>query len=231
MSSIKEDSAAEKVDEVKEGDSQTATKEGDEEPGRETEVKVENSDDAAHENDSEKDQEKEMKQEEDAEEDDKEKAVVKRKRSTLDSGADGGDDGSPAGKRRRKTSSAAAYKPDDFSEKKPKAAMKGRGDSLRDIPSTKASIESYKLNSEAMLIAYRFLFVTRGKIPVTARAQLLDFSGYIPDIDDDEDKDDPKLVQQEEIIEVSCVLRLPSSGSSFLFFAKSLTSFHFCSRF
>lgn len=211
MSSDKEDlSTAEKVDEVKEGDSQTATKEGDEKPVKEEEKK-EKSDVAAKEDGS--GNENEIK-EEGAEEEDKEDAVVvKRKRSSLDVGADDGGDGSPAGKRRRKTSSAATYKPDDFSVKKPKAEAKGRGDRLRDIPSTKASIESYKLSSEAMLIAYRFLFVTRGKVPTNARAQLLDFSGYIPDIDDDEDKDDPKLVQQEEIIEVSCVFRVNSSGS------------------
>ena len=138
----------------------------------------------------------------------RERSVVKRKRSGDSAIVVEADDlSSPVGKRRRKMVSSAAYKPDDFSEKKPKVAKKGRGDRLRDIPSTKASIEGYKLNSEGLREAYRFLFAGRGgKILPAMRTQLLDFSGYVPDIDDDVDEETAaKIAKEEEAMEVSSV--------------------------
>lgn len=95
-----------------------------------------------------------------------------------------GTPGSPVGKRARKSS--AAYKPDDFMEKKNTInIIKGRGAKLKDIPSVKACIEKTQVGSDVFVLAFRFLGLGRGKLNKSlAKRQMLDFCGYLPEQDD-----------------------------------------------
>lgn len=115
------------------------------------------------------------------------------------------DDTPTESKRKRKT--AAAYKPEDFSQPKHQVqVMSGRGDKLCDLPSVRESIESYSVNDDVFAMAYRFIFVTRGRLPKNeAKQQMLDFSGYLPPLDEKEDK--AKVEQRDEELEVrfNCV--------------------------
>jgi hypothetical protein len=96
-----------------------------------------------------------------------------------------------SGKRQRK--SAEAYKPPDFTEIRPyKEAPKGRGTKLRDIPALKAIIEAVSVQDPKKEIfnAFRFIFPVRGKVtPKDKKERLLDFAGFLPPIDEEEDKE------------------------------------------
>ena len=96
-----------------------------------------------------------------------------------------------SGKRQRK--SAEAYKPPDFTEVRPyKEVPKGRGTKLRDIPALKEIIDAITVQDPKKEIfnAFRFLFAVRGKVtPQDKKDRLLDFAGFLPPIDEEEDKD------------------------------------------
>jgi len=191
-------------------DAKQAVKKEKEEP-KDVEMKEEES------KDEKKEDAKEEKKEKDAKEDKKEKKGVKEEKKEKDDKADekekseGGkkkrspenDAEAPSrvGKRARK--SAAVYKPDDFSEKKTHEdqLIDGRGKKLRDLPSVKESIESYSINSEAFGAGYRFLFFSRGKLPMKAKQILLEFNGYLPKEEKGEDAE--KRAQEDEDLEVS----------------------------
>jgi len=113
-----------------------------------------------------------------------------------DAAADGV--GSSVGKRRKKTT--AVFVPDNFHEKKEVETTKGRGKKLKAIPSTRKSIEEYKTTSEAFQAGYRLLFPGRGRLPLSAKDELLDFDGYLPEVD--KDADQAKIDKQEEALEV-----------------------------
>ena len=96
--------------------------------------------------------------------------------------------------------------PDDFTEKKVAINMvDGRGEKIKDIPSVKASIEKTSVNSEVFSLAYRFLFVSRGKMnKKVAKSHLMEYCGYLPMQDDE--VDEAKREQEDEDIEVSFYL-------------------------
>lgn len=155
----------------------------------------------AKEDDGAKDSSKKVKAEASEETDDKKGVASKAsgtKRGAPEPDAAEEENGSPVGKRRRKKSTSA-YKPDDFTEKVKKDVVKGRGTKLLDISSTKESIKSFSVNSEEFHLSYRFIFLSRGKLPQTARGELLEFQGYLPEQDDDEDE--AKREKADEVIE------------------------------
>lgn len=103
------------------------------------------------------------------------------------------------GKRKRKT--AAVFKPEDFSQSKTTVnAYKGRGDKLRDLEGVRESIESHSHLDEVVKMAYSFVFATRGKPPMKAKEHLLDFTGYLPEEEEGEDK--AKAEERDEELEV-----------------------------
>ena len=93
--------------------------------------------------------------------------------------------GSGRGKRKRRESKS--YEPDDFTMAshnhtlKLSSVPKGRGKKLGDIPAVKSSMNKYKLNTEELLFAYKFVFSNRGTANKKAmKSKLLEFSGYLP---------------------------------------------------
>lgn len=165
------------------------------------EPKSEKKEVAKEEKNEKKDAKEEKKEKEDANDvkaDGKEKSEGDKKKRSAENDAE---TPSRVGKRARK--SAAVYKPDDFSEKKTHEdqLIDGRGKKLRDIPSVKESIESNSMNSEAFGAGYRFLFMSRGKLPMKAKQILLDFNGYLPKEEKGEDTE--KREQEDEDLEVS----------------------------
>jgi len=95
---------------------------------------------------------------------------------------------SAEGKRRRKSSSTVSYVPEDFTAKQGGSIQvtKGRGQCLRDLPGVKANVEKYNLGSDEFLQAYRLLFPGRGKLKKNVKSLLLDFSGYLEEVNDGE---------------------------------------------
>lgn len=93
------------------------------------------------------------------------------------------------GRGKRKRRESKIYEPDDFTMASHYAAMKnatvveGRGKKLGEIAAVKANIESFKLNSDEFLSAFKFVFSSRGIPNKNAmRKKLLDFSGYLPSL-------------------------------------------------
>mmetsp|Transcript_14342 Transcript_14342/g.29941 ORF Transcript_14342/g.29941 Transcript_14342/m.29941 type:complete len:145 (+) Transcript_14342:60-494(+) len=68
------------------------------------------------------------------------------------------------GRGKRKRRESKSYEPDDFTMSSYNAAVKasaiavGRGKKLGEIAAVKSSINMYKLNTEELLLAYKFVF-------------------------------------------------------------------------
>uniref|UniRef100_A0A7S4ALD8 DEK-C domain-containing protein n=1 Tax=Pseudo-nitzschia australis TaxID=44445 RepID=A0A7S4ALD8_9STRA len=93
------------------------------------------------------------------------------------------------GRGKRKRRESKSYEPDDFTMSSYNAAVKasaiavGRGKKLGEIAAVKSSINMYKLNTEELLLAYKFVFSNRGTAKKKSmREKLLEFSGYLPPI-------------------------------------------------
>lgn len=94
---------------------------------------------------------------------------------------------SEKGRGKRKRRESKSYEPDDFTMKSLNAAAKasvvaqGRGKKIGEIAAVKASINQYKLNTEELLFAYKFVFSNRGTSnKKLMKDKLLEFSGYLP---------------------------------------------------
>lgn len=113
------------------------------------------------------------------------------------------------GRGKRKRRESQNYEPADFTlastskDGEPSAVPQGRGDKLGDIAGVNTSINSYKLNTEELLSAYKFVFSNRGTSNrKLMKEKLLDFSGYLPPLPKgkyDVDKQD----EEDEVYEVS----------------------------
>mmetsp|Transcript_16556 Transcript_16556/g.45611 ORF Transcript_16556/g.45611 Transcript_16556/m.45611 type:complete len:302 (+) Transcript_16556:184-1089(+) len=91
------------------------------------------------------------------------------------------------GRGKRKRRESKNYEPDDFTMSSYNAAMKasvvaeGRGKKIGEIAAVRSSINKYKLNTEELLFAYKFVFSNRGTSnKKLMKDKLLDFSGYLP---------------------------------------------------
>ena len=121
-------------------------------------------------------------------------------------------------KRARKSFSAYSYQPENFKDEAhatdstPNMVIpKGRGATLKDIPSTKKKIERYKVGEPLLKEAHKLLYGgpggISGKGPIKASAikgNLLEFSGYLPPENEDateEEKEEQR--EKEEKIHVS----------------------------
>mmetsp|Transcript_22679 Transcript_22679/g.37519 ORF Transcript_22679/g.37519 Transcript_22679/m.37519 type:complete len:357 (+) Transcript_22679:100-1170(+) len=92
---------------------------------------------------------------------------------------------SRAGKRDRKA--ASTFVPADTFKKDARVTvMGGRGSRLSDVSDVADSIQGASNTSAALLAAFKLLFTARGKVTGAAmKGYLLDFSGYLPVLDDD----------------------------------------------
>lgn len=118
------------------------------------------------------------------------------------------------GKRKRKSYSESAFEPEDFTMKEQPSVriIKGRGKTLKDMPSV---VESIKRSSDDITFAHRFLYGKRGgklsKKEMTSN--ILAFSGYLKLVP--KGYDEKKLDAEDEEVEVSlpprCTSRVPSA--------------------
>jgi hypothetical protein len=106
-------------------------------------------------------------------------------------------------KRTRQKKSVAAYEPVDFKNAKCSVTiMRGRGMTLGDIPAIRAQVQSFSMNSEEMKLAHRLVYKYRGRIsPKEYKRNLLAFSGYLREMNSDEDEE--ALAPEDEEAEVS----------------------------
>ena len=101
---------------------------------------------------------------------------------------------------RRDRKSANTFTPDDFTRVEKTVKQKhGRGKPLGQLEIVKNAIESAPPTSNELLQVHRLLFAMRGKPPKKEmKANLLKFSGYLPEKDSSLDKDAQEEVDEEE---------------------------------
>lgn len=168
-------------------------------PAEDAKPKTEDGDDTAAKDEEDGDGDTEMKDAEDEEGESESGKKKKRKKSPAKEPKE------PAVKReRRERKSADAFAPDDFVHvEKTLKAKTGRGVPLGELKLVKESIESVPLSSPVLQQLHRLIYTMRGKPPKKdMKANIFKFSGYLPPLDKDLDKEAQDAVDEEEEVSI-----------------------------
>ena len=118
-------------------------------------------------------------------------------------------------KRRRKSAQTAVYQPENFKNTTHVVQIfRGRGKKLGDL--IRDHIDKFKVTSDEMESAHKFLYSIRGKVPKNQiKSNILEFSGFLRHFD--EDKVDKEAIDKED---EDAEVRFVST------FAAGITEFH-----
>jgi hypothetical protein len=180
-SKVKKEEVAAAKEETKE---ETAKEDDEKKEGDDDDVKQEG-------NGGKKDEDKKDDDDNDVKDEDTDKLA--RKRKTSDSSPSKQPEsasGSPRSKRSRKLSQPESYQPENFKKTTHSAPLsRGRGKKLKDIDSVKESVEQFSMNSEEMVMAHKFLYTMRGRVPRRdMKTNVLEFSGFLKYMPEDADE-------------------------------------------